>query len=189
MSLSCRYRNIVVREKKYCFYDVFTLTAYCHLKGSTLLTSCVKTKVKLRVQGPGGRQLEQKKKQVRRHAKHLKIFIFRFFHLRKAPGFHFNIEISFNMAAISEVEDVKPEMNEPKPPCKSVIQNNTAAYAERRFGCNICGAKFVKNSGLNRHLKTHNDEKSFGCEFAPSKVVLSRENVDLTRQRLFTLEK
>lgn len=38
MSLSCRYRNIVVREKKYCFYDVFTLTAYCHLKGSTLLT-------------------------------------------------------------------------------------------------------------------------------------------------------
>lgn len=34
---------------------------------------------------------------------------------------------------------------------------------ERNYSCEICGQRFKLKSGLNRHFKTHSDEKEFKC--------------------------
>ena len=51
---------------------------------------------------------------------------------------------------------------------------------ERRFSCTVCTKRFQSSSGLSKHLKRHNNTKSFICILCPQNKPKSfKVNIDL----------
>ena len=59
--------------------------------------------------------------------------------------------------------------------------------APKRFACDICGTAFAKKNNLQKHQKTHSDEKPFACETCDARFT-TKSNMQ-AHMRLHTGEK
>ena len=64
--------------------------------------------------------------------------------------------------------------------CYSNVLTYLCFTGERRFSCTVCTKRFQSSSGLSKHLKRHNDTKSFICMLCPQNKPKSfKVNIDL----------